>query len=123
MDGQTYLLEHIYGVDEQEDGERSQMNDDARDCVVCIADPATVAVLPCRHLCLCSDCAEELRSRSCFCPICRQGEWSLEVNVEHTWTHNAHALISQPFILCCVSGSDMQIPIFLMLFSLLRFYK
>ncbi|RKP09301.1 hypothetical protein THASP1DRAFT_28905 [Thamnocephalis sphaerospora] len=74
--GETYLLEQIYGADESAtDAAENQGTDgevESSDCVVCIADPATVAVLPCRHLCLCADCAEELRNRSCFCPICRQ---------------------------------------------------
>ncbi|KAI8052548.1 hypothetical protein BDF22DRAFT_744135 [Syncephalis plumigaleata] len=82
--GQTYILERVYGVDDDDDHDNGNdptsksttSNDHTTDesgiCVVCIADPSTVAVLPCRHLCLCAECAEELRNRSCFCPICRQ---------------------------------------------------
>lgn len=43
----------------------------SRECVICISDPKSVAVLPCRHLCLCRDCAETLRARNNRCPICR----------------------------------------------------
>ncbi|KAI9593786.1 hypothetical protein BDF19DRAFT_148058 [Syncephalis fuscata] len=77
--GQTYVLERIYGVEEEENTVKVEANSDTLPtteetgtCVVCIADPSMVAVLPCRHLCLCMECAEELRNRSCFCPICRQ---------------------------------------------------
>ncbi|RKP26963.1 hypothetical protein SYNPS1DRAFT_27366 [Syncephalis pseudoplumigaleata] len=75
--GQTYTLERVYGVDDSAHNDtttttKSTSADESDICVICIADPSTVAVLPCRHRCLCADCAEELRSRSCFCPICRQ---------------------------------------------------
>jgi len=44
-----------------------------RECVVCMADYKDTIALPCRHLCLCSQCAEQLRYQSNKCPICRQG--------------------------------------------------
>ena len=34
-------------------------------------DERTTAVLPCRHMCLCADCAQSLRTQSNKCPICR----------------------------------------------------
>ena len=37
-------------------------------CVVCYDGPKDTAVLPCKHLCACKDCAPALRA----CPICRQ---------------------------------------------------
>ena len=37
-------------------------------CVVCYDGPKDTAVLPCKHLCACNDCAPALRA----CPICRQ---------------------------------------------------
>ena len=40
-------------------------------CCVCLDQPADHLVTPCRHLCLCSACAEQLRSGSGRCPICR----------------------------------------------------
>jgi hypothetical protein len=42
------------------------------DCVICLSEPRDTTVLPCRHLCLCSRCAEVLRINSRRCPICRQ---------------------------------------------------
>lgn len=42
------------------------------DCVICLSDARDTTVLPCRHLCLCSRCAEVLRANSRRCPICRQ---------------------------------------------------
>ena len=42
------------------------------DCVICLSEARDTTVLPCRHLCLCSRCAEVLRANSRRCPICRQ---------------------------------------------------
>jgi hypothetical protein len=41
------------------------------ECVICLTEPKTTAILPCRHLCLCAGCAEELRFQTNKCPVCR----------------------------------------------------
>ncbi|KAJ1984111.1 hypothetical protein H4R34_000864 [Dimargaris verticillata] len=44
----------------------------ARNCVVCLVDPRTTMVLPCRHLCLCLGCAKALLDQQVTrCPLCR----------------------------------------------------
>jgi hypothetical protein len=53
-------------------------------CVICLSEPRTTALLPCRHLCLCAPCAQQLRFQSNKCPICRSPTTSLL-----TWEHNA----------------------------------
>lgn len=49
---------------------------DKRKCVVCQDQTKSVLVLPCRHMCLCVDCANRIvRSRLIerrVCPLCRQ---------------------------------------------------
>ncbi|CAF3639741.1 unnamed protein product [Rotaria sordida] len=40
-------------------------------CVICLTDIRNVLLLPCRHLCLCKTCAEDLKFQSSNCPICR----------------------------------------------------
>ena len=40
-------------------------------CVICLTDTRNVLLLPCRHLCLCGPCAENLKFQSANCPICR----------------------------------------------------
>ncbi|KNE54989.1 hypothetical protein AMAG_00926 [Allomyces macrogynus ATCC 38327] len=47
------------------------------ECIVCMADAKDTIVLPCRHLCLCKECALLLRKQSHKCPICRQDFHSL----------------------------------------------
>eukprot|EP01080_Neovahlkampfia_damariscottae_P005530 gene5530-9347_t len=67
LKGQVFeLTGEIYG-NEQED----LMNEDSKNCVICIAEEADVAVLPCRHMCLCLGCAKLLKQQSNKCPLCR----------------------------------------------------
>merc|ERR1719453_2461438 len=46
-------------------------------CVVCLMEDRDTAIIPCRHLCLCSACSEIVRLRSQTCPICRHPMRSL----------------------------------------------
>jgi hypothetical protein len=45
--------------------------DSAGDCVVCLCEPATHAMIPCGHRCVCEDCSEGLLRSRGACPICR----------------------------------------------------
>ncbi|XP_021839125.2 probable E3 ubiquitin-protein ligase LUL3 [Spinacia oleracea] len=71
IDGVRYELRDIYGIG---NSSSEGFNDDepGKECVICMTEPKNTAVLPCRHLCMCSDCAKELRLQSNKCPICRQ---------------------------------------------------
>ncbi|EKX32919.1 hypothetical protein GUITHDRAFT_98480 [Guillardia theta CCMP2712] len=62
--GNAYELQEIYGI-EQNDAENS------KECVICMSAPKDTTVLPCRHMCMCSDCAKVLRYQTNKCPICR----------------------------------------------------
>lgn len=46
---------------------------EAGDCVVCLSEERSAMVLPCRHMCLCRDCAVALKTRTNKCPVCRSG--------------------------------------------------
>eukprot|EP00163_Fabomonas_tropica_P002487 TRINITY_DN118_c0_g1_i1.p1 TRINITY_DN118_c0_g1~~TRINITY_DN118_c0_g1_i1.p1 ORF type:complete len:412 (-),score=69.89 TRINITY_DN118_c0_g1_i1:188-1423(-) len=64
--GETaYELQEIFGIQAKDD------DLDGGDCVICMSDPKDTTVLPCRHMCLCSECAKTLRFQSNKCPICR----------------------------------------------------
>lgn len=41
------------------------------ECVICMSEERDTMLLPCRHLCLCSTCAQSLRYQANSCPICR----------------------------------------------------
>jgi len=40
-------------------------------CVVCLDGRADCAAIPCGHMCLCEECAYELKTTVSSCPICR----------------------------------------------------
>lgn len=40
-------------------------------CVVCLTNNKCVILMPCRHLCMCTDCSDVIDSTSRSCPICR----------------------------------------------------
>ncbi|KAG7306953.1 hypothetical protein JYU34_007077 [Plutella xylostella] len=42
---------------------------DVQLCVVCTENPKEIILLPCGHVCLCEDCADNIKEQ---CPICRE---------------------------------------------------
>lgn len=46
-------------------------NEDDNLCVICLTNDKDTAVMPCRHLCLCRDCAGTLMNHTPKCPVCR----------------------------------------------------
>uniref|UniRef100_K1RQ86 Baculoviral IAP repeat-containing protein 2 n=1 Tax=Magallana gigas TaxID=29159 RepID=K1RQ86_MAGGI len=48
--------------------EENRQLKDLRVCKICMEKDASIAMLPCGHLCCCADCAPAMRK----CPICRQ---------------------------------------------------
>ncbi|KAA8548589.1 hypothetical protein F0562_000273 [Nyssa sinensis] len=71
IDGVRYELREIYGI-RNSSAESFNDNDSGKECVICMTEPKDTAVLPCRHMCMCSECAKALRLQSNKCPICRQ---------------------------------------------------
>ncbi|KAG8348501.1 putative Zinc finger C3HC4 type (RING finger) Prokaryotic RING finger family 4 [Trypanosoma vivax] len=82
--GDVYVVEDLFGADG--DGctsdaqvevtlgaavDTGNMEEEDTLCVVCIAQPKDTVVMPCRHLCLCKTCAEELLRHMRKCPVCR----------------------------------------------------
>lgn len=52
------------------DSSVSANNDDTNVCCVCLDDPRSVVLFPCRHLCLCEKCSQFHKNMK-TCPICR----------------------------------------------------
>jgi len=67
--GETYELQEIYGLAGDPDGDGD--GDGGSDCIICMSEPKDTTVLPCRHMCMCSDCAKVLRFQTNKCPVCR----------------------------------------------------
>lgn len=73
VNGMRYDLQEIYGI-EQGGGPNGTENgtETGKECVICMSEPRDTTVFPCRHMCMCSECAKVLRSQTNRCPICRQ---------------------------------------------------
>jgi len=72
VDGSLFEIEEIYGMEQHVEGQVVDMGDLEGDtCVVCMASERDTIVMPCRHLCLCGECADLLRRQTNKCPICR----------------------------------------------------
>lgn len=41
-------------------------------CLICQDAPKSIIFLPCRHMCLCEDCCNQLLNRRATCPLCRK---------------------------------------------------
>lgn len=66
------MLQDIYGVDHSSRKETMTDEDNEdRLCVICLVNERNTTVLPCRHMCMCDECAQELRKQDHKCPICR----------------------------------------------------
>jgi len=91
-----YRLQEIYGFTDEDDEEvvTNEVNSSI-ECVICLSEPRNTIVLPCRHLCVCQDCADILCNQSRHdhrssylstprCPICRQTFHSfLRINMDY----------------------------------------
>ncbi|KAJ1695627.1 hypothetical protein LUZ63_012325 [Rhynchospora breviuscula] len=87
IDKVRYELQEIYGLVSSPEPEVKTIEDDdlGKDCVICLSEPKDTAVLPCRHMCLCSECAKALRLQSNKCPICRQPiEQLIEISINNS---------------------------------------
>eukprot|EP00347_Sterkiella_histriomuscorum_P003446 403364265 len=40
-------------------------------CLICLSEPRNTIIMPCGHLCVCSDCGDKLNQKNQNCPICR----------------------------------------------------
>ncbi|EEY57645.1 uncharacterized protein PITG_00207 [Phytophthora infestans T30-4] len=113
VDGLTYELQEIYGIDGSVAAapktERNGASGDGQsdttqaakeeidipegaECIICLCEPRNTTILPCRHMCLCTECAEALRRSSSTCPICRtRVEALLQIRIEAKETTTTEA--------------------------------
>lgn len=52
-------------------GQDEEADDNSCECIICMSELRDTLILPCRHLCLCKICADNLRYQANNCPICR----------------------------------------------------
>lgn len=85
--GNAYLMEHLFGAENHHvegspsttgpvavAGEVVEAAEGEEDvCVVCLTNPKDTAAIPCRHMCVCKECAVTLRTQvPSKCPMCRK---------------------------------------------------
>ncbi|CAL4913597.1 unnamed protein product [Urochloa decumbens] len=96
VNGTRYELQEIYGIGNSMEGD-ADANDPGKECVICLSEPRDTTVLPCRHMCMCSECAKVLRYQTTRCPICRQPvERLLEIKVNNKSEDQQQAPQSPP---------------------------
>lgn len=75
VDGHEYTLQEVYGL--AEIGKESSHDESTvgQPCVICLSSARNTAILPCHHLCVCGECAQEImvgiEGKAGMCPICR----------------------------------------------------
>lgn len=85
--GHSFCVEEIYGLASQSPpssgaapaaavsggstAAADNLDDGSAECVICLSQRRDTVCFPCRHLCLCSECASTFRLQSNKCPICR----------------------------------------------------
>ncbi|KAL0375091.1 UNVERIFIED_CONTAM: putative E3 ubiquitin-protein ligase LOG2 [Sesamum radiatum] len=83
VNGMRYELQEIYGIGNTAEDDFDG-NDPGKECVICLSEPRDTTVLPCRHMCMCSECAKVLTLQTNKCPICRQPvERLLEIKISN----------------------------------------
>jgi E3 ubiquitin-protein ligase MGRN1 len=64
-------VQEIYGITEANNAQSGTDDDFSAHCVVCLTNRKNTTVLPCRHFCMCDECAKLLLKRTRTCPMCR----------------------------------------------------
>eukprot|EP01023_Acetabularia_acetabulum_P034122 TRINITY_DN3203_c0_g1_i2.p1 TRINITY_DN3203_c0_g1~~TRINITY_DN3203_c0_g1_i2.p1 ORF type:complete len:378 (-),score=61.72 TRINITY_DN3203_c0_g1_i2:1364-2497(-) len=97
VSGSAYVLQDLYGIEggvspsshQNQSGNEADDLDSGRECVICLTALRDTAVLPCRHFCMCQDCAKEVYKTSRQCPICRIKAGSLlQIRMENKHKKN-----------------------------------
>ena len=58
----VYETSEVYGLEKLEGNS---------DCVICLSNKRNTMIMPCKHICLCNECADVLSKNKSDCPICR----------------------------------------------------
>lgn len=68
----VFQLEDIFDTGANEDQDEAASNVDDNDvCVICLTNKNDTTLLPCKHMCVCHECATQLQMKTNKCPICR----------------------------------------------------
>jgi len=66
----SFVLDDVFGISSS--GLKDYNAVDSKECAICLTSRIDTVVLPCKHMCLCFECAQNLRNKSNNkCPLCR----------------------------------------------------
>lgn len=72
MDGKSLWYSPLYGMP---DAEKENAAANRPECIICLTEFKSAALVPCQHLCLCTSCALILKMQhdpnNRRCPVCR----------------------------------------------------
>lgn len=51
----------MFGIENKELSAEGSTDDCGLECIICMSDIRDTVILPCRHLCICNNCADTLR--------------------------------------------------------------
>lgn len=75
---QLRLISQVTLFSRRAGSKQNAMEDlEGSDCVICMSEPRDTTVLPCRHMCMCNECAMAVQTQTNKCPVCRAGMESL----------------------------------------------
>lgn len=44
---------------------------EGKECLICLSEPRNMIIMPCAHLCVCSECGNQIQQHNYQCPVCR----------------------------------------------------
>ncbi|KAK7194591.1 Zinc finger, C3HC4 type (RING finger) containing protein [Novymonas esmeraldas] len=70
-DGREEDVRHTRAAAAAADEDEDEEEEEEGLCVICLTNRKDTTILPCRHMCLCNECAAHLRLSNNRCPLCR----------------------------------------------------
>ncbi len=44
---------------------------EGKECLICLSEEKNTIIMPCGHLCVCSECGKQIKEKNYNCPVCR----------------------------------------------------
>lgn len=70
--GTNKFFYHVKKTMIQQVDDRIQMPSkifESEECCICLSDPSEMVIVACGHLCMCKECSDEYKTKTC--PLCR----------------------------------------------------
>eukprot|EP00347_Sterkiella_histriomuscorum_P000037 403377424 len=84
INGIPFEIKNIYGLDLNENADETVQGESAealvgsvtddgegKECLICLSEPKDTLIMPCGHICVCSDCGNQIQQKKYTCPVCR----------------------------------------------------